>query len=90
MKMLLAAVAATALFAAPAMADCVSDLAKADAIIQSGQLDPETAAAADFLAGRAKSAKTDGEFENCASLTRELFAMLDGRAVYPDDGRAYN
>ena len=87
-----AALAATAAFAAPAMsAECVSDLIKADAIIQSGQLDPSTARAADALAGRAKTAKTDGE--RCNTLTRELMAMIDPDATgygYVDEGPAYN
>ena len=96
MKLFLAtaALAATAAFAAPAMsAECVSDLIKADAIIQSGQLGPSTARAADALAGQAKTAKTDGEFERCTTLTRELMAMIDPDATgygYVDEGPAYN
>lgn len=73
---LIAAAAATTFFAAPALAECVSDINKADAIVQSNVADPYTSEVAEQLLSKAKSQKMNGEFENCNSTTRELKALL--------------
>lgn len=69
-------VGATAL-ATPAFAvECISDLNKAKAFVQSTSLDHGTRRHAERLIGDAMVYKLDGKFELCDAAVRDVFHIL--------------
>ncbi len=67
---------ATALFAAPAMADCLSDIAKAEQALTTMQVDKTKADSAKALIDKGKSAMQNGDSALCETSSKELVTLL--------------
>jgi hypothetical protein len=73
---LIAAAFATALFAAPAFADCAADLTKVDEAMKTMKLDDATGAKAKELMDKAKAAMDAKDEATCATSAKELMTLV--------------
>lgn len=73
---LMTAAVATALSAAPAFADCLADLAKADEAMKTMTLDQATTDKAKGLMSQARTAHDNGDNAVCETSAKELVTLL--------------
>jgi hypothetical protein len=72
----IAAAFATALFAAPAFADCAADLTKVDEAMKTMKLDEATTTKAKELTDKAKAAMDAKDEATCAASAKELMTLV--------------
>ncbi len=75
-RILIAAGFATALFAAPAFADCAGDMAKITEAMKTATLDDAGSAKAKDLMKAATAAQTAKDEAACATSTAEMMKMM--------------
>ncbi len=76
-KLFAATALVIAVLSAPAHAECVSDLIKVRNHLPHARLDPAMASRVHWLIVEAQTDKTEGNFENCNTRTRQLLQLLD-------------
>ena len=78
-KFLIASAIATALFAAPAFADCAADMTKAQEMMKTAKLDDKAMAAVKDGMAKATDAATKKDEAACAASVAELVKLIPAK-----------